>query len=136
MEISPENQFDSNKYGEISSPDEWKKFVELLNGRESDEIRINGAYFGQCVRNFALQLFTYLKTGENMFTENDSNGLPRIRIQSECQYFGDISRSNIKYGAVLHHYKHEKILREIGSKKIPFGNVNRQLTDSETHIYF
>lgn len=136
-ELPTENQFNSNNYGEITSFEEWQRFIELIKGHESEEMRINGAYFGQCVRNFALQLFTYLKTGENMFTENDSNGVSRIRTQSEFQHFGDFLKSNVKYGAVLHHYRHVKILKELPSfKNLPFGNVNHQFMDSQTRVYF
>lgn len=137
LEIARENQFDSNEYGEISSSDEWKRFVEILKGHESDEMRINGAYLGQCTRNFALQLFTYLKTGDNLFTGDGFDGLSRIKIQSEFQHFGDLRRSNVKYGAVFHHYKHEQIRKKLKSfKELPFGSINRQLIEPETKFYF
>ena len=137
MEIPSENQFSSNNCGEISSSEEWEKFTKLLKGREPDEMKINGSYFGQCARNFALQLFTYLKTGENLFPEDDFDGLSRVKTQRECQHFGDFARSNIKYGVVLHYHKNKSILKEfISFNKSPFGNVNRQLVDSQTRIYF
>ena len=136
MEIPLENQFNSNNYGEITSSEAWQRFVKLLEGFETEEMRINGCYFGQCARNFALQLFTYLKIDENLFTEDGSYGNSRIETQKVCQYFGDFLRSNIKYGAVLHRCKEEHIIQKLKSKNLPFGNIDKQLVDSQTSIYF
>lgn len=71
--ILPENKFESDKCGQIASELEWGRFSRLIEGRESEEMRIHGSYFGQCQRNFAFQLFTYLKTGENLYTEGFSD---------------------------------------------------------------
>lgn len=128
--ILSENHFNSNEYGEIHSNEDFERISRLLEEHESDEMRIHGSFFGQCTRNFALQLFTYLRSGRNLMVGNS------LELQSEYQYFGDILRSNIKYGVVFHRLDSEHLIRRLTYPQLPFGNVDRQLIDSQTHLYF
>ena len=135
--IPEENRFDSNKYGEIACQEEWERFSKLIEGHESDEMRIHGSYFGQCTKNFTLQLFTYLKTGENLYTEEVSNK-ERYHLQRDFEYYGDFSRSGIRYGISLFRTEREDILKKMTQSKnfeTPFGNVNFQLLNRETLVY-
>ena len=153
--IPSENAFESDRYGEIRPLQEWERFSRLIEGRESDEMRIHGSYFGQCQRNFALQLFTYLKTRHNFYAQELEPNLRNL-FQRESEYFGDIRNSRIRYGVTLFRTEKEDILRKLRlfqqgkssetrmsfdveertkSFTNPFGNVNRQLINRGTVVY-
>lgn len=126
--------------GNISNND-WEKFVELLKNVDTkSNIRIHGAYFGRCPRSLALQMFAYLKYNFQMFKEKDKIKYRDLFLLKLLETTGVFRRSGIKYGVVFSRENTGEIynpeaISEKPSITRPFGNLNYQLTDSETRVY-
>ena len=111
LRVPERNQFESDIFGKITREQEWEKFTRLLDGHDLDEIRIHGSYFGQCLKNFALQLFVYVKTKENLCRNIPDE--TKSSLGGDMQYFGDLSNSGIRYGVSLFPPKRSNILRKL-----------------------
>lgn len=117
-------------------PNSWDAFTSFLSKKPSDEIRIHGAYAGQCVTGFAVQLFAYLHRREHwrsdLFDEESNereNKLERIHVRN-----GDFRRSRIRFGVVAL----SEARKIIAPPRILFrraGNINYQLTDEKTTFH-
>jgi len=139
--LTKENILDSIKpsfhdsvVGEVSRYS-WEILDKLVKSKKSSEMRVHGAYFGECTEGFALQLFVYLTTGK--YWDGISNRIFNDKILKYHQFHGDFLKSNIKYGTVLKNGKNISIIRPTIS---PFrirdsGNLTYQLLDHKTKIY-
>ena len=139
--LTKENILDSVKpsfhdsvVGEVSRYS-WEILDKLVKSKKSSEMRVHGAYFGECTEGFALQLFVYLTTGK--YWDGISNRIFNDKILKYHQFHGDFLKSNIKYGTVLKNGKNISIIRPTIS---PFrirdsGNLTYQLLDHKTKIY-
>lgn len=153
--ISKEHRFKSESR-EINNPlvysvqdsgivayEEWDRFTKLLaqayKQADNPNIRIHGAYFGQCTKDFAIQLFLYLKTGKyfNPWHDKDKDAAEPYILN------GDFTKSNIRYGVVIDPPDKPAIIVPPSRNPIVrlisplrrHGNINYQLKDSETYIY-
>lgn len=129
--------------GEIG-PKSWDNFIKLISGKENSQIRIHGAYFGECTEGFAVQLFAHLYRGEHW--NNWQCWLPEIEAQQNLEINlrkkhesdGDFKKTNIRYGHVLHSKTKVKIIHP--NKYFPLGkrrngNIDFQLLDENSEIY-
>lgn len=123
----------------IVAYEEWDRFTKLLEQAGNSYMRIHGAYFGQCAKDFAIQLFLYLKTGKyfNPWHDKDKDAAEPYILN------GDFRKSNIRYGVVIEPPDESAIIIRPSKNIIvrlisPLrrnGNINYQLTDSETCRY-
>ncbi len=120
--------------GEVSE-ESWSKLADILKGKKDKEMVVHGAFFGECTEGFALQLFVYLTTGK--YWDGSQNRVFNNKILKDCEYYGNFSKSNVKYGTVLKNGKNIEIIKPTIA---PFrirnpGNLTHQLIGDKTKIY-
>ena len=143
--ISPKNQIDSYNVmaiGRIVKPNEWKKFLKLLEGHELNEMRVHGSYYGLCTKSFSVQLFGYLYYKRhwgkwmNFCGDWKSDNDRENNLIKKHEHDGDFVKSRIRLRTVLSKSGEELVsVRPNSVLDLPFGNITYQLTDSETKIY-
>ena len=139
--LTKENILDSIKpsfhdsvVGEVSRYS-WEILDKLVKSKKSSEMRVHGAYFGECTEGFALQLFVYLTTGK--YWNGSQNRIFNENLLKYHEANGNFLRSNIKYGTVL---KNGKIIDIIKPTIAPFrvrdsGNLTHQLIGYGTVVH-
>jgi len=113
----------------------WESLSNITKGKEKQEIKVHGAFFGECTEGFALQLFVYLTTGK--YWDGSQNRIFNENLLKYHEANGDFLRSNIKYGTVL---KNGKIIEIIKPTIAPFrvrdsGNLTHQLIGYGTVVH-
>ena len=128
-------------YGEII-PQDWEKLEGLVS--KEDEIRVHGAFLGECTEGFAVQLFAYLNKGLHW---HNWRGTPKYnkeeyeeerRLIKKYEKNGDFRNSQIRFGTVMApNRKKRRIIKpsRISFFGLKYGNITYQLIDSLTKIY-
>ncbi|MBI2124308.1 hypothetical protein HYT92_00810 [Candidatus Pacearchaeota archaeon] len=132
-------------------PDQWDRFAQMLASADyqdnGPDTRVHGAFFGKCPKDFAVQLFLYLASGQyfSPYAE-DEQPLRQSAIAHMLQ--GNFKRSKIKYGNVFDDPNKPSVIvpppenlliwlieKLTFSSSFPNGDINYQLIDSRTAIY-
>ena len=139
-----EGEMERVMHGEVA-PSDWNKLLGILSKVENPEIRIHGAYFGECTQELGVQLLAHINRGFHLhnwfgFPMGDFIVKKDKELIRELEVEGAMTESSIRYGTVLSHPK--KRIKVINPSIIPSfiggcpkGNIAYQMIDSKTQRF-